>query len=367
MIKVLMLVPDLNNGGVGEVAKNIILALSDKIQFDIITNNKLTIETEKEISGDYNKIFVIKRLKDSGILKYSREIKKIMKSNQYDAIHINTDLLAWITAKLAKDCNIKIRIGNAHGQFFAHYSKLLIKLITPICQALNRYYCTDKIGCSKESIKHMFNTEGNLIPNFVCDKKIEILDRERKMLLRKEFGIENHNVVIGYSGHLDGTKNAIFLIEILNAINDENVFLVLAGATNIYDKFQSEIQKYGLSNNVKLLGHRTDMKIIYNIFDVYMTASKSEGMSMSIIQSQMMGIPCVVSNGVPDNNDLGCDLFFKCGSYEADEWKNKFNQALEASDKIDLEEIAAKIKKSNNGAEYAISELFKIYSRNSAS
>ena len=60
---------------------------------------------------------------------------------------------------------------------------------------------------------------------------------------------------------------------------------------------------YNLKDNVHFLGYRTDIKELFMISDIFVMPSLREGLSRSIMEAMVCGLPCVVSK-IRGNIDL---------------------------------------------------------------
>lgn len=358
MLKVLQVTSDLNGGGVSEVVLNITKALKGECVFDAITFVKTEEEHKARVDELFNEVFVVPRMKEAGFFGFQKAIDEVIKNNEYDVVHVHTDLFAWIVAKVAKKRKVKVIVGHAHGQEYISTLKSVVDKCKPVLQALNRKYFNYYVGCSKESIKHMFNADGQLIPNFVPCEKIVNMSNEEIDLLKREMNIGGEKV-LGYLGRIDRKKNAIFLPSVVK--NMPETRLLLAGCADDFTPIQEKIKELKVENKVDLLGFRTDADKLYNLFDVYVTASLTEGMSMSLIQSQMMGIPVVVYSKLPKINDLGLGLYFTVDEFEPTKWQEQIELALSKKGSVNKEQIR-KIMDSNGTSENAIKcKLLAIY------
>ena len=65
-------------------------------------------------------------------------------------------------------------------------------------------------------------------------------------------------------------------------------------------KKRKEYQKFiidnNLQNNIKLLGFRKDIPTILSIADCFIMPSKREGLPRSIMEAEVLGLPCIVSD-----------------------------------------------------------------------
>jgi glycosyltransferase involved in cell wall biosynthesis len=102
-------------------------------------------------------------------------------------------------------------------------------------------------------------------------------------------------------GHPNNHKNSAFALEVLYAINDPSVRMVMAGANHYaLEAFQALINEKNLDDRVKLLGVRSDMAHLMLAADVLLFPSRAEGMGMVAVEAQAAGLPVLASSVVPD-------------------------------------------------------------------
>lgn len=79
-------------------------------------------------------------------------------------------------------------------------------------------------------------------------------------------------------------------------MNRDDVALLIAGEGENHKKLQHKIDDLGLSQQVKLLGFRSDIKEILKAVDCFVFPSLREGLGMSAVEAVASGLPCVASN-----------------------------------------------------------------------
>ncbi len=114
-------------------------------------------------------------------------------------------------------------------------------------------------------------------------------------------------------------------------------------------------------NNVFLLGYRKDSKELLKLFDVLIVPSLSEGMSLSILESQILGTPVIVSQGVPKTNNLHSGLYFQTESYNYNEWYNNIIEASKVKTNYTIQEIDTILKMINYDNKYIRKKLYNSY------
>lgn len=314
------------------------------------------------IKRDGNSIYSIPSI-SKGPFSYIKNLRKIFRKNKYDVVHIHTSLLIFLAAFAAKKENIKCRIGHAHGAKFFNYPELIVKILEPIGRMLNKKYCTGFVTCSQVSALYTFGCEAVLIPNYT--PKNEIMDISINTINEyKEKYTHNGTITFGYMGSLDGIKNVIFLPYVISELNKLGLDseLLIVGEGKMLQEIKQESSRLGCKDKVQFLGKRDDCRVIVQVFDYYISASTTEGMSLSMIEAQMSGKPCIVSALIPDYSDLGIKLFRKVEGFDPRQWatiiKDWISNGYTA---IDREKAIKKIDNNGLGEDSIIKELTAVY------
>lgn len=361
-MKVLMVADSVCGNGIGNVVYRLYNSLTSRgISCDIVCYQKID-EVSKKIYDDGNKLIVIPRV-SQGIIKYIKNIKKICKNGNYDVIHIHTSLLIFLAAYAAKKENVPIRIGHAHGSKFLNYPELILKILEPVGRKMNRKYCTKFVTCSQESAIYNFGVNAEYIPNYVPTEQIMSI-KESEIQKTRHLLAKNDEVIFGYMGALSPIKNVGFLPEIFAEFKKMNFKskLVIIGNGTEKDSIEEKVKSLNSADNIIFLGHREDCNLLVQSFDYYISASKSEGMSLSMIEAQMAGKPCIVSSMIPDDSDMNIGLFHKIESFAPKTWANEIveliNNGMTPISKFDAYN---KMKEKHLTEEDIVDKLIKIY------
>ncbi len=122
----------------------------------------------------------------------------------------------------------------------------------------------------------------------------------KRALVRRELGIPRDANVLLSVGELNDNKNHETVIK---AINGMNVYYVIAGTGDKKDYLQGLIDEQHMTDRIKLLGFRSDVKDIYKVADIFVFPSFREGLSVALMEAMASGLPCVVSK-IRGNVDL---------------------------------------------------------------
>ena len=80
-----------------------------------------------------------------------------------------------------------------------------------------------------------------------------------------------------------------------------NAMLLLLGEGEDRPMLEALITKLNLSQHIILTGNVTDVHKYLSAMDVFVLPSLYEGMPLSVIESQTNGLPCTISDGVPQD------------------------------------------------------------------
>jgi glycosyltransferase involved in cell wall biosynthesis len=108
-------------------------------------------------------------------------------------------------------------------------------------------------------------------------------------------------------------KNHKFLINMFARLckmsNNYELWLVGSGG-ELENDIHSLVNDYGLNDNVKFLGFRTDVDKILSAIDLFVFPSIYEGLPNVVIEAQMAGLPCVLSDRISDECKVMDNVMF---------------------------------------------------------
>ena len=296
------------------------------------------------------------------------EIKKIVNENEYDIVHCHTPIAAMCTRLAcikARKKGTKV-FYTAHGFHFYKGAPLKNWLIYYPIEKICSYFTDVLITINKEdyalACKKMRAKKIEYVHGVGLDtKKIfdTVVDRQKK---REELGISDEAVMLLSVGELNKNKNHETVIKALAQVNDKDVHYFVAGKGNKEEYLKSLAENLGLSENVHILGFRSDVVELYKASDICVFPSIREGLGKAALEGMAAGLPLIASSNrgsrdyaIDGENALICDCF----SVEqfADAIKNLSN------DKKLREKMGAKNIEKVKPFDFstALSEMKKIY------
>jgi glycosyltransferase involved in cell wall biosynthesis len=144
-----------------------------------------------------------------------------------------------------------------------------------------------------------------LIPNGVDCQRFAPVSAERRAELRRQLGWPLERPIVLFAARLAYQKAVDILLHSWKQVHERNpqALLVLAGTGALREEMEALCHALGLDDAVRFMGWVETTQPLYQAADVYVLASRSEGLSMALLEAMACGLPPVVSN-IPGNADV---------------------------------------------------------------
>lgn len=311
-------------GGVESVVMNYYRYIDkSKIQFDFICDEDSTNIPYEEIENLGGKVILIPPYQK--VLKYHKELKRVLKQGKYKIVHSHINTLSVFSLFAAKCAGVPVRIAHSHSTTNKKEKKK--NLIKQVLRPFSKLFATDYMCCSELAGRWLFGNKeydnGNvyLLNNAIDLDKFKY-DEEKRKEKRKELNIEDSTLVIGHVGRFVEQKNHRFLIDIFNEVHKqkEDSILLLAGQGPLMEEMQEKVKALGIENSVKFLGQRNDINELYQAFDVFCLPSLYEGLPVVGVEAQATGLLCILSDDMTKETKVLESTKFLSLNQSAKEW-----------------------------------------------
>lgn len=272
-------------------------------------------------------------------LRAYRQLKTVVEMGNYDIVHCHTPNASVITRlvcrKLRKNTGLKV-FYTAHGFHFYKGAPMLNWLVYyPVEKLCSRF--TDKlITINQEDYalaKSRFHAEEvHYVPGVGVDfSKFENIQIDRNAK-RLEIGVPEDAFLMLSVGELNKNKNHQIIIRALAKLNRSDVHYAVAGRGDQRDPLLKLAEELGVSQQVHLLGYRSDIPELNFAADVFCFPSHREGLGVAAIEAMACGLPLITSN-VHGINDYSTDgvTGYKCAPTDADGFADAICQAIKSS------------------------------------
>lgn len=315
-----------NNGGNGAFALVMYLYsnLKSDYIFDFYTMGKFIESKELEnIEKLGGKVYSadLRKNKFLGHLKLPFKFKNCIKRNNYDTVHIHSEVaykvfLYVLGARLA---GVKRIIIHAHSSKIDGNYVLIKKIAHNLTKKAICKQGTDFLAISEDAANWLFTKDVindkqhfNYLTNGISPQNY-CFNEETRRRMRQQFNIADDVILIGHVGALKKVKNQSFLIEIMYNLknSDVNTKLMLVGEGEDRKKLEQKIEQLGLLNDVLLLGTRSDVSDLMQAFDILVFPSFFEGVPMTLIEAQCIGMPIIASDTIQNTIKVNNNVKFE--------------------------------------------------------
>lgn len=307
MERILHVVKAMNPGGVENMLMNLYRVLDkESFQFDFLINEKESNYFAPEIKNLGGRIYQVPLFTGTNLLTYSKHVKALLKEHpEWKIVHGHLGSAAPVYLNIANQLG-RTTIAHSHSSFgtpslSTFFENALFEGLTFPTRYIADYFlaCSKKAGRDRFGKKIVSGDRFNILNNSIDLKRFSNSDLEKERA-RKQLGLEG-KFVIGSVGRLAKEKNQSFLISLFLNLKKQvpNVALVLVGDGPEKKILQDEAERLGLKKDVYFMGNVAYPETISKAFDVFVMPSYYEGLPMALVEAQALGIPCVISDGIP--------------------------------------------------------------------
>ena len=241
-------------------------------------------------------------------VKVYKQLSHIINTYQYDIIHCHTPMGGALTRLASRDArrNGSKVIYTAHGFHFYQGASLLNWLFYYNAEKWLSRFTDILITINQEDFQRAKNFRMNrleYVPGVGVDTSKFSINSINKFEKRKNLGLPEDAIVILSVGEINKNKNHELVLNSIKKIEHEKVFYVICGQGPNDEHLLKMSEKYGIGNNLKLLGFRNDINEIYKIADIFAFPSLREGLSIALMESMTSSLPVVCTN-IRGNRDL---------------------------------------------------------------
>ena len=333
-------------GGVEAVIMNYYRHIDrSKIQFDFICDEDSTDIPYEEIEKLGGKVILCPPYQKLG--KYTKELKRIFKENDYKIVHSNINALSVFPLRAAKKAKVPVRIAHSHSTSNKkEWKKTLVK---NVLRPFSKKYSTHYFACSELAGRWLFGDKTfdkglvTVINNAIDLNKFKY-NEDLRNKKRKELNIDDETIVIGHIGRFVAQKNHEFLIDIFKSIHEKNnnTKLLLVGQGPDVDKIKAKVKEYKLDDCVEFMGQRNDVSELYQVFDLFLLPSFYEGLPVVGVEAQATGNLCYLSNDMTKETKVLDSTVFMSLSNTPDEWADRILENIKTYKKHNTREEVAK-------------------------
>ena len=360
----------LNRAGAETMLMNLYRQLDKRrIQFDFLIYKQEKQDYEDEVIAAGGRVLRISVRGMTAPVQYVFKIMQVIrKYGPYKAIHIHTLHNGAWALLAALPFRKTVRVMHSHstanpkrgllGRIYNTVTKFLIRICAEKC-----------VACGNDSGEYLFGKrfirEGVVIRNGVDVDRFRGSAHDAKLSFCTAHHFDPDTMLITCVGRLHPVKNHSFAIKIAEELKRRGVgfLLLIAGAGDLKAPLQRQIVEAGLENRVKLLGSCSEIPQLLMASDLYLMPSLFEGLPVTLIEAQAAGLPCLISNTITREADMGLGLFFQMDLHAGvSSWVDKLLQIKNVRE-VNFDRIRAMLKKNGYDAGQNITLLSRLYTK----
>ena len=349
-------------GGVEAVVMNYYRNIDrSKVQFDIICDSDSTDIPREEIESLGGRVIIVPPYQK--VLKYHRELKRVLKEGNYKIVHSHINTLSVFSLWAAKAAGVPVRIAHSHSTTNKKEKKR--NLLKQVLRRFSRVFATHYMCCSELAGRWLFGDkaydEGKV---YLLRNAIDLdrfgYDGAKREEKRRELGIADGTFCVGHVGRFVDQKNHTFLLDIFNEIckRREDSVLLLAGCGPLEQALREKTARLGLEGKVRFLGQRSDVNELYLVFDAFVMPSLYEGLTVVGIEAQASGNLCFFSDEMTEKTKVTDHASFLSLSDGAEKWAKS---VLEGAEKYVRRDSSEAIRESGYDIKTEASKLQDYY------
>ncbi|MGF2948864.1 glycosyltransferase [Microbacterium alcoholitolerans] len=312
-IRVLHVVGAMNRGGAESMLMSLYRGLDKtKTQFDFLEFTHGATDFSGEIQELGGRIL---KCKWTQIPSHFRSTQKavaqlIRDEGPYAAVHSHTLFASGAVLNAARVAGVPVRIAHAHNTSDVG-TGVAKQLYRAAARWLIRRNATARVACSPDAGRYLFGprffaNDGVIVPNSVDLKRF----RPQAPATRERREPTTKKVTLVSVARFEPVKNHHFLVELAEELRAREVEFVMkfVGHGSLQSAITAEIDERDLGDRVEMLGLRSDVEEILRGSDALLMPSLWEGLPVTLVEAQATGLPCLVSEAVTRDADLGLGL-----------------------------------------------------------
>lgn len=306
-------------------------------------------------------------------VKFIKTLRETIRAGGYDIIHSHHDLMSAMYFVASIGLPVRKRIMHVHNTSLDLPTNSRTKQF--VARVAFRFLCNQLadniVGVSKYALNSFLNGKSDNEKCTIIHCAIDIYSSNdndcSRAELRGQLGIPPSALMLLFVGRMCEYKNPAFVIEILGLLRQENldVYGVFVGEGNLIQKVVDLSAMEGVGDRVKCLGWRNDVREIMAVSDALIfpsIESPMEGLGLSVVESQSLGLPVVMSLSVPEEAIVIPELVERLPLQAgAKAWRDKTINLIHKRTSDSRDEYEKIIRQSSFSPENSLSNLVKLY------
>lgn len=325
-----MVAANLELNGISSVIMNYCRNINlEKFEITLFVGKQVNRKFAEECKNLEIKVIELPSKKKSKF-KYYISLLRTVKRNKYDIIHVHgNSAVMFLELFIGYIKGIKNRIAHSHNTICEN-SKIH-KCLFPFFRKIY----TNAFSCGELAGNWIFGENNfEIISNGINVEKFKF-DANIRKLVRDELKINDNEILLGHIGRINKQKNQEFLISIFESIaeREKNIKLLMVGTGPEYENIKKIVDKSKFKDRIILYGESNEAEKFYMAMDVFVFPSKYEGLPLTLLEAQISGLECVMSDVITSEVILTNCVETISLEEAADKWGKKIKLKMKNHDR----------------------------------
>jgi glycosyltransferase involved in cell wall biosynthesis len=338
-IRVLHIIHRMRPGGVQALMMNLYRHIDRSlIQFDFAVRSQEPEHYDEEIRTLGGRLFHLpwRSGNSFSFVAYTRTLAILLREfGPFMAVHSHVGLYSGHILPVASRANVPLRLVHSHSAS-SDKSSAFRNIWAGFMRRSIQKNATYMLACSSVAADWLYGPQWDKdarvakFRNAIDLSQYAELGNDR-LKWREVVGLPLRGPLIGHVGRFDPVKNHAFLLEMFSAFHRSypDARLVLVGEGVLKQQVEQQAAAKGIKDAVIFMGVRNDVPIILGAIDLFVLPSLHEGFGIVLVEAQAAGTPCLASDTVSPEVDLGLQLVqFESLTIDVDTWVQRANALL---------------------------------------
>lgn len=312
--KILQLIGALSTGGAETLVKDYAIHFGQDIDCTVAVLNKSKQPSANELQLKEHGVKVV-NLADFvpfqthllgrvwGKYKRAQVLKRYLKQEGIEVVHAHlpVNIYVYLATRGLKNIKLFYTVHNEPKRMFgkpneldAFFARKLVKTRGMRLIGLHQ----DMVA----ELNEMFGVDNSVVVNngIHLERFNKALYAPKRQEILDGLHLQSDDFIIGHVGRFTQQKNHAFLLDVfVNILQVKpNAKLLLIGSGELKTQVMAKVEAMHLSEQVVMLENRRDIPELMSVMDVFLFPSLWEGLSVTLVEAQAMGLKCVVSQNV---------------------------------------------------------------------
>lgn len=287
--------------------------------------------------------------------------RKRIKELNPDVLHMHLDGLIFypfIPAKLRKNMVFFWTSHSKTDEIFKGFIGNLRKIILSAHPEIKIFVLNENDAVAVRNL--LPKSDVDVIENGVSFRRFDNAEANRREV-REMLNIPADSLVVGHVGRFgklgEPVKNQGMIVKIFDKIYEKrpDAYLILVGGGELTGELRKQLDEDEHTDRIIVLKDRDDVPRLMQAMDYFVFPSVYEGFPMTMVEAQIAGLKCIVSDAVTKEVALTKDICFLSLKDSIETWA----EAVLSFKGADKPEYCL----DNYNIENVVRKLYEVYSR----